>query len=569
MCYLGTVYTIQRAIMTPAHPAPLPDKAHWDTWYIYLQSAGIALAVWYYSYNFYNDDAYISLVYARNLLQGHGLVWNIGEYVEGYSNFLFVMLCAALAFLGMDLVFASKLLGFAGFFLLLATAARYTAWYRPAPHRYRDAVARALCIGLISSSVPLVAWCLGGLESNLYAAFIFIAVCIACALLSGRVGGQRAPAWMGLCFALASLTRPDGAIFAAFTFAFLAAAALLKKRLRLMQVVVAAAIFLAIFIPYNIWRYQYFGDWLPNTYYAKAYGVNKDYIRGLGIKYMLSYIFVPPFLPLVAIAMFIITWRTGVLSLASLYLAGYLALGMAYIIDVGGDWMPYGRFIVPFIPVIILLLYHCNMEIMPLREKLFRDLCAALLAFSFLQFAIMEKDKNQTVGTIASMIVEDHIVKNWPSGSVIALNPAGYLPYVAPQYRYIDMLGLTEPVIARRIITPELLARSKKPAIGHIKGDGARVLELKPDYIVFHHMWGDDKPEFLGEIEIAESEEFKDNYEKVEVYVDVPESIRDHLKLYIITQDVLKKALKTDREFFGLYMNDAGQVRFVYFKRKS
>ena len=41
------------------------------------------------------DDAFISFRYVRNLLAGHGLVFNPGEYVEGYSNFLWVLELAA------------------------------------------------------------------------------------------------------------------------------------------------------------------------------------------------------------------------------------------------------------------------------------------------------------------------------------------------------------------------------------------------------------------------------------------------------------------------------------------
>ena len=32
------------------------------------------------------DDAYISYRYALNLVDGYGLVFNKGEYVEGYTN---------------------------------------------------------------------------------------------------------------------------------------------------------------------------------------------------------------------------------------------------------------------------------------------------------------------------------------------------------------------------------------------------------------------------------------------------------------------------------------------------
>src|SRR5690606_452754 len=34
------------------------------------------------------DDAFISFRYAQNLIDGHGLVFNAGERVEGYTNFL-------------------------------------------------------------------------------------------------------------------------------------------------------------------------------------------------------------------------------------------------------------------------------------------------------------------------------------------------------------------------------------------------------------------------------------------------------------------------------------------------
>src|SRR5262245_15180176 len=48
------------------------------------------------SYSFLTDDAYISFRYARNLADGHGLVFNPGgERVEGYSNFLWVLILAA------------------------------------------------------------------------------------------------------------------------------------------------------------------------------------------------------------------------------------------------------------------------------------------------------------------------------------------------------------------------------------------------------------------------------------------------------------------------------------------
>jgi arabinofuranosyltransferase len=42
------------------------------------------------------DDAYISYRYAANLLAGHGLVFNPGERIEGFSNLLWVLAAAGL-----------------------------------------------------------------------------------------------------------------------------------------------------------------------------------------------------------------------------------------------------------------------------------------------------------------------------------------------------------------------------------------------------------------------------------------------------------------------------------------
>lgn len=45
---------------------------------------------------FYRDDAYMTLRYARNLIDGAGMAWNPGEHVQGYTNFLHPMLASCL-----------------------------------------------------------------------------------------------------------------------------------------------------------------------------------------------------------------------------------------------------------------------------------------------------------------------------------------------------------------------------------------------------------------------------------------------------------------------------------------
>lgn len=65
-----------------------------------------------YIWNFTVDDAYIPMRYAENLVLGHGLVWNVNEIpIEGYSNFLWVLIIAAILFFKLDPTFYLKILG--------------------------------------------------------------------------------------------------------------------------------------------------------------------------------------------------------------------------------------------------------------------------------------------------------------------------------------------------------------------------------------------------------------------------------------------------------------------------
>ena len=76
--------------------------------------AGVILLLhgWFY-FHYTSDDAYISYRYARNLADGVGLVWNPGEHVEGYTNFLWVMMLAGIDRIGADIVESGRWLGYA------------------------------------------------------------------------------------------------------------------------------------------------------------------------------------------------------------------------------------------------------------------------------------------------------------------------------------------------------------------------------------------------------------------------------------------------------------------------
>jgi hypothetical protein len=65
-----------------------------------------------YVWNFTVDDAFISFVYGEHLANGFGLVWNIGQPpVEGYTNFLWVLMIAFILLLKLNPVISIKLIG--------------------------------------------------------------------------------------------------------------------------------------------------------------------------------------------------------------------------------------------------------------------------------------------------------------------------------------------------------------------------------------------------------------------------------------------------------------------------
>ena len=49
--------------------------------------------------NYVEDDSFISFRYAKNFVNGDGLVFNPGERVEGYTNFLWVMMLSGFLWL--------------------------------------------------------------------------------------------------------------------------------------------------------------------------------------------------------------------------------------------------------------------------------------------------------------------------------------------------------------------------------------------------------------------------------------------------------------------------------------
>ena len=221
------------------------------------------------------DDAFISFRYVRNLLEGHGLVYNPGEYVEGYSNFLWVLELAAIwGLLGVAPEYAAQWLS-VGF--TVGTLGAMLWWAARMPGVERRWLTAWLALGLVGSSATFAVWTSGGgLETRQFTFFIVLAV-VCLSLYRDRKGGLIAAA---LSLAGAAYTRPEGPLIAAitigwFVFQRLADAGRLTADWRELRGVdwrglaYLALPCVGLIAAHFLFRYFYYGEWLPNTYYAK------------------------------------------------------------------------------------------------------------------------------------------------------------------------------------------------------------------------------------------------------------------------------------------------------------
>jgi len=226
---------------------------------------GAHLLVWCFPQPWYIEDAAITFAYARNLVDGEGLVpWHGGPPVEGYSNALWMYLLAACAFVRLDPWIMAKVLGFlfgAGTIVLT-----YALGRRARPGSF-DA-APLFAPALLAGSTQFALWTGSGLENGLFSFLLVLGTWRTAVEIQD---GDRRPV-SAVAFFLLSMTRPDGLMYAAIGFL-----ARLVGTLRERQWAALPLWLLAFGLPwgaYNAWRYDYFGWWYPNTYYAKTRNTN-------------------------------------------------------------------------------------------------------------------------------------------------------------------------------------------------------------------------------------------------------------------------------------------------------
>lgn len=449
------------------------------------------------SWGYLIDDSFITLRFARNLVEGHGLVFNPGERVEGYTSFTLVLISAALLQLRIDpLLGLSVLSGAMAAWTLLLTARLERELVGAETSR------PALSALLLLSASAFAYWSLRAMETLLFTALLLTAVVLA-------LREVRARRWLGsgVVFGVLALTRPEGApLFAVFTAALVIAErggrrdwGFLRRHLANALVVLAAvSIHLA-------WRWHYYGELLPNTFYAKVTGGAGQLATGLRYLGEFSLAF-PLFAASLAFPLALLSRSLRErFEQPAFALAIYTTLlaYVAYVVVVGADFMPFFRFFVPVLPLCAVLTAGGlrglpRLTSGPVVLALFALQIGAGLATEQPYRAFVAHRTALVGERVGAWLAERLAPDDW-----IAVNTAGSLPYVS-RLPTIDMLGLTDAQIAHRpiYIVSEGWA-------GHRRGWGEYVLKRRPRVILWYNAAGLAEPHYLSDHELADDPLFR------------------------------------------------------------
>jgi arabinofuranosyltransferase len=405
------------------------------------------------------DDAYITFSFSKNLALGHGPVYSHGLRVEGYSNFLWMLLVALpLAFWPcLDPYLIARTLT-VPFVLLLGWATYWLIRLPSRGHRAPPLLAWAALVFMVFDT-DLVIAAISGLETLPYVALVVAGFAL---YLRGRAGSLLARALTVPCFVAAALMRIDGFIPLLFMLGWELTAARLDKRFRTGDFLRWAAPSVLVYVLWFAWRWSYYGLPLPTTYYAKA--LIPAVMPDRGWEYTRDF-WLSTGLGLIALFAPLALWRArGKAVLLVLFVIAHTA----YVIRVGGDWMPFWRFFAPVVPLVTVLMAWAVAEGIRVTERWHR-VAPQMVAAAALACGLwigrrvdghfgdtrVERDKLGFASTIRPMIEDNlfpmsrllnHVV---PPGKRLVSDYAGTMAYFTDA-AVIDMWGLANQQIALR-----------------------------------------------------------------------------------------------------------------------
>ncbi len=420
------------------------------------------------------DDAMISMQFAKNFAMGNGLVWSIGERVEGFTNFLWTMYMAIPHLLNIPLHLTSLFIQLTAMVFMIGTLVLVR---KTVLRLTGDKITALAAVVLTGFFIPLNFWFYQGMEVSVLA---FIVTAVVYMILMKKNDN--------LIFAacgLATLVRIDMAVF--FVLVLIMRRENLKKGL---------IFFLSFFAVQTAARYMYFGEFLPNTYYLKVAGfplglrIFKGFVMLFKNLYYMNWIAF--LIPMFLIKKGKVFW----------FLLAVPFSQMAYSVYVGGDaWEAMGgtnRYVTIAMPVFFVLFSIALRELTGLIIKNKKYVLAAyfvmtgifLVNFNCLHgtrsLVNLKGPVEELPFTRSRLDAALYLKENTAKNDTIAVFAGGIIPYFSDKRYFIDFLGKNDKYIARvDMMEINSFFELVIALPGHMKFDYDYTVNiLKPDYMV-------------------------------------------------------------------------------------
>ncbi|MBP2619132.1 hypothetical protein [Chryseobacterium jejuense] len=452
----------------------------------------------FYYYPFFSDDSLISLRYAQRFIEGKGLTWNDGHPVEGYSNLLWVLAVSLLGKLGVDLILAARIIGILCSVGILGSI----LYYFRNKNIQREYI--FLAVALLATTPCFVVWAIGGLEQPLYVLLLTLILIEVSKIVNDYHFKTiyLLSFWLGLL----ALTRPDGFLFTLLTSGFLLAI-YRKQKDQFIKIGFATAIIPSLFLLGQLaFRYNFYGELVPNTALVKVKVTIHHVLRGgfYNIKAFLAT------LVLSGLGLGSLYYLLRNRNLFGYYLSLLTAAWVGYVTLVGGDIFPaFRHYYVVLILFVFSIIFglHYFKKINLTSKKVSWSFVFLLIVNGFIQSLII--DNKRAVDErweFRGMKLGETLKKTFPNQTLVAVTAAGCIPY-SSELPTIDMLGLNDYYIPRH--PPKNFGRG---SLAHELGDANYVMKRNPDIIIFNI---GSEPRFNIGDQLKTNTIFNNNYIKV------------------------------------------------------
>lgn len=443
------------------------------------------------------DDAFITFRYAENLVNGHGLVFNSGgQPVEGYSNFLWLLLLSLLYKIGLPTLLSAKVVG------LVSFLCAGLLWYKHYEHDENQYLWLAGPLFILSPIT--VYWGLSGLELGLHALLF--------SLLYLHIKKQSPIAF--LIIPLFILSRPEAIALALLMFVLFFWFQRKEEKFNGKFYYISFAIAITLIAALTIFRMSYFGYPLPNTFYAKSH---HNLIDGyLELWKMLLY-----YLPFtLGLIIFLINTIKNKFARYDLFIIALVFLAQALIsasVDPVQNY--FFRYMSPFLILIIITL-------LVVIDKLSKPFVYVSISLGVLALLLPSKRMydNMVEGNLildSQMKTVAMIKEHVDPKAKISISDMGRIPYYTDNF-YYDIFGLMSQ------------------EIGHDGFITARELQRFPEYFIFVGYVENNqiKLRFWREQNIGYTDIFKQRYKLVFTAVPDGYKITDYGYYYLVFERI-------------------------------